>query len=486
MSVSSSPTRPSWCIRTCVLGLSILLGGFGLLAEEASSAASSPSPDTVVAAAPTPVRTATPVRTVAPVRTATPAPTATPTVTASFAYYWVENHRLTDLWNGPASQPGATSLGTTEAQYCAFQVLDPQTDARLHVFNPARQEEVWVDAQDVGVAAVPERRVGPAPDGVNCTPYAFEPQGAPLDQRLVVALYYAWFDQATWTSGMTADLPMIPSWSDDPAGIQRQVGLAKEAGIDVLAQAWYGPMKNNPTERNFQSLLSSAERAGMRAALLLETDSVDWFPDRAAMVAALKHFLHIHAEHPAYLRVDGRPVILVWHPYTAFGEDGNRVNDKSRAAIDAWAALIRDADPERRALWIAEGDYFPLLEVFDGIFPYSIAWSPDPSKQLRSYSEKVRAFNTTNGARKLWAATAMPGYDDRLIPGRSDAFAVDRADGGYYRATFRGAIQSEPTWVMITSWNEWLEGTQIEPARGYGTRYLEITREMARAFKGRA
>ena len=476
-------TRTAPHARLSTLGIGFLIGCLAILVGGASSASVRPVDAEVLAAAATPKPTATRVTRTTPTPSLTA--TAVPTSGPSFAYKWVENYRLTELWSGPEGLPDVTSFGTTDAQFCAFQVLEPQTSSRLLVYNPAKQAEVWIDAQAVGAIVAPERRLGPAPAEANCSGAVYEPAGVPVDQRLVVALYYAWFDQSTWTSGMTEDAPTVPYRSDDPTTIERQLAWAKQAGIDVFAQAWYGPRDNNPTEKNFRTLLASAERAGMRAALLFETDSEDWFPDRGAMVTALRHFLRVHAEHPGYLRVNGRPVILVWHPYTAFGPDGQRVNDKSQAAVDAWASLIQEVDPQHQAMWIAEGDYFPMLEVFDGIFPYSIAWSPDPPKQLRSYSERVRAFNEKHDTRKLWAATAMPGYDDRAIPGRADAFAVGRAEGGYYRSTFRGAIYSEPSWVVITSWNEWLEGTQVEPSSSYGMRYLDITREMAQWFKRR-
>src|SRR5262249_17789046 len=161
--------------------------------------------------------------------------------------------------------------------------------------------------------------------------------------------------------------------------------------------------------------------------------------------------LQVHAEHPNYFRVGGRPVILVWRPIAVFGPDGARVNQKNQAAVQAWRSLLDEVDPGRRALWIAEGDYFAMLDVFDGIFPYSIAWSPDPATQLQSYGQRVRDYNIQIRSQKLWIATAMPGYDDTRIAGRSGTFAVDRKDGAYYRTTFRGAIASRPSWVVITS-----------------------------------
>jgi hypothetical protein len=36
---------------------------------------------------------------------------------------------------------------------------------------------------------------------------------------------------------------------------------------------------------------------------------------------------------------------------------------------------------------------------------------------------------------------------------------------------------------MITSWNEWLEGHQIEPGRSYGDLYLRLTRDYGDAYR---
>ncbi|MGH9201206.1 MAG: glycoside hydrolase family 99-like domain-containing protein, partial [Vicinamibacterales bacterium] len=86
------------------------------------------------------------------------------------------------------------------------------------------------------------------------------------------------------------------------------------------------------------------------------------------------------------------------------------------------------------------------------------------------------------GAFKYWVSTAMPGWDDTRA-GRSSAYVRPRADGEYYRQSFNGAITSGADWVIVTSFNEWVEGTQIEPSATYGDFYLNLTRDLANAFR---
>ena len=448
-----------------------------------------------------------PVPTMRPTPTMPPPPTPVPPTPTPKPEQWVKNHRVTEMWSGPASDRGAISFGQTSSTFCSFRIERTEDDARMLVYNPYADGQFWIDADAVGPVPAPERRRGPKPPNQNCAEAIYDdrvtltpgpavtslpappttPATRPTDPRvgqpLVLALYYPWYDPDTWERGETSDLPAEPYASADPAAIRRHVGWAREAGIDVLVSAWFGLKDANPTETNFTTLLAEAERSGLRAALLLETDSQQFYPSRESMVESLRHFVEVHGNHPGYLRVDGRPVILVWRPESVYGPDGRRVNAKNAAAVSAWERLIADADPAHRALWIAEGDFFEMLRVFDGIFPYSVAWSPDPAQQLASYGQTVRSRASSLGARKIWAATAMPGYDDTRIEGRPKTFAVARQDGAYYETTFQGAIDSHPDWVVITSFNEWLEGTQIEPSRGYGRRYLDLTRILADRFK---
>src|SRR5205085_3676455 len=65
-------------------------------------------------------------------------------------------------------------------------------------------------------------------------------------------------------------------------------------------------------------------------------------------------------------------------------------------------------------------------------------------------------------ARLLCAPSVGPGYDALRATG--DGLARSRRDGATYDAMWQAAIDAGADRVTITSYNEWHEGTQIEPA----------------------
>ena len=59
-----------------------------------------------------------------------------------------------------------------------------------------------------------------------------------------------------------------------------------------------------------------------------------------------------------------------------------------------------------------------------------------------------------------------------------------RPSHGYYQATWDGALASSPSWaVVVSTFNEWMESTQIEPSQQWGDQYLQLTRQNAELFK---
>lgn len=287
-------------------------------------------------------------------------------------------------------------------------------------------------------------------------------------ERLVLAFYYTWYTPDSF-GNKTSDQPIQPYSSSDRATIERHVTQARAAAIDALVQSWYGPNGGsaNQTEPNFVTLLDVAAAQGLRAAVDVET-SAPFFQTRDDVQSALASLLATHARHPAYLKVDGKPVIFFWF--------------NSRFSVEEWQAIRDAVDPNRQSIWIAEGTNTDYLRVFDGHHLYTIAWSSDPQTTLNLWGDRVRSKASGLSGRKYWVGTAMPGWDNTRS-GRPNAYVRNRSNGDYYRDSFNGAITSAADWVIITSFNEWVEGTQIEPSTSYGDFYINLTRDLAAAFR---
>ena len=54
---------------------------------------------------------------------------------------------------------------------------------------------------------------------------------------------------------------------------------------------------------------------------------------------------------------------------------------------------------------------------------------------------------------------------------------------GGYLADAGAAMNARSDWVLITSFNEWHEGSEIEPSVEWGDRFIDSTRALSREFR---
>jgi hypothetical protein len=184
---------------------------------------------------------------------------------------------------------------------------------------------------------------------------------------------------------------------------------------------------------------------------------------RAKLLEGLRYAVTTLAAHPAYFRFNGEPVIFFWrNDFIAPGE---------------WPAIRAKTDPNRSTLWIAEGVSTGWLNEFDGLHLYNVAWSRDFFQAQNKFAVPTRK------AGRLWVGTAMPGWNDTKVKGRAGTYAKDRGAGQFYRDSFMGAAATFPDILIITSFNEWMEGSHIEPSTSFGNFYLDLTRELIARYR---
>ena len=255
------------------------------------------------------------------------------------------------------------------------------------------------------------------------------------------AFMYPWFSEAWDQGGLDPFTQFTPSLgrydSSAPGIIDQQVGLAKGAGLDAFINSWWGP--GHHTDSATMDVLNRIPRSpnpDFRIAIYYEEEGhAD--PSAAAIKGDLE-YLERFFSHPAYLRVDGKPVVFVW----ATGGDGTGM-------------AARWSDAKR----LYGGDVHIVLKVFSGY--RDVADQPDSWHQYgpsTSYSEHLPHSAVVSPG--FWhAKEASPRLGRDPARFRNDVEAM-KASGAF--------------WQLVTTWNEWGEGTSVEPATEFGSTYLDI------------
>ena len=115
-------------------------------------------------------------------------------------------------------------------------------------------------------------------------------------ERLVLAFYYNWFDENTWTPSKVPDFPAATYVSRDRAAMARHIDQAKSAGIDALVVNWWGPQDNNQTETNLRAMLDEAAARGFRIAVDVDLNS-PYLRSAGAIQAAMSTLLNLSLIH---------------------------------------------------------------------------------------------------------------------------------------------------------------------------------------------
>jgi hypothetical protein len=193
-------------------------------------------------------------------------------------------------------------------------------------------------------------------------------------------------------------------------------------------------------------------------------------------VSDLVYLVSKYGADNAFLKVRGQPVIFIY----------GRV--MSQVPPSAWPEILRRAHAQAGDfLLVADGYSDRNAKLFDGLHTYNICGQVKKAMQLvpdgirtwaAAYYEEV--VDRARHYGRISCVDVIPGYDDTKI--RHPGLNVDRMDGQLYRILWEEAIRAKPDWILITSWNEWHEGSEIEPSYELGDKYLKITDLYATAF----
>jgi len=127
-----------------------------------------------------------------------------------------------------------------------------------------------------------------------------------------------------------------------------------------------------------------------------------------------------------------------------------------------------------------------LRAAFAGCFPGEGVFLVADATWGEIGQDRTTEWTATITGPKLYPGVAQigPGYNDSPVPGRTTPHR-EREDGNFYRYSWQKAIAHRPQLVLLETWNEMHEGTEICQTRETGLKYVELTSEwIARLRRG--
>jgi hypothetical protein len=254
-----------------------------------------------------------------------------------------------------------------------------------------------------------------------------------------------------------------PYHGGSEALLEYQAALMKLAGIDGVIFDWYGSYEANDfgeIHSYTKAMVAVLKRAGLRFLVCYEDNTLNMMGKTGDAALAIGGGVFDWAQRnwfadSTYIHYEGRPVVL------CFGPQHFRTREQWDTVFSAVNPKPWFADLDNRYSW-ADGSYnWPPMGRSDSD---GILQRPALENYLNGfYNGKQR-----NNAYRI--ATVFSAFDDCYEDvGNTSYGTLEYADGAVFDVTFKKAMEFRPHIIQIATWNDYGEGTIIEPTieRGY-------------------
>ena len=246
------------------------------------------------------------------------------------------------------------------------------------------------------------------------------------------AFYYPWFAE-TWHSTDKFHPSAGQYSSDDRATVDRQMADLAYAGEQAVITSWWGQGTHKEQTR-FPMLMDSAKAHGLTVAPYYEKEGVSdtSLADIKADLAYLRTYEQ--ANPGAFLHVNGKPVIFVYNAASSTA---------SCSAVSKWKQATNGF-----------ADWYVNMKVFNGY-----ATCADQPSSWHQYGPAA-------------AVSSHLPYSYNVSPGFYQ-YAESAPRLSHDLTRFKSNLASQTTsgaqWQLVTSYNEWGEGTAVESTNEWAT-----------------
>ena len=341
--------------------------------------------------------------------------------------------------------------------------------------------------------------------------------------KYTVAVYYMpyWDTKAQW-KGLESVRPRykgqyqpeVPLWGplvNSPATMEKYVHAMTTHGINTIIFDWFRFQTTRKLEGPLTSFLKDASRHQIKFALMWANPP--GFGHRAAV--GQRRFDQIaddaiaYFKHPNYWTIDGKPYFSIYWLSTLLREFGGVV--KTRAALDGFRRRARKAGLPGLHLNLVTTSYIDE-EAKIMLLTQGQSMPDNPAKKIQTLGELVAALGfdsttwytwmhwvTAMGEYKPWGNAAIALWKKQPLPGipffpnvTMGWDGMPQGEGGLIvnntPREFEGFLLKTRHWLdahpasknilTINAWNEWGEGSYLEPDVVHRMAYLDAVRKV--------
>lgn len=299
----------------------------------------------------------------------------------------------------------------------------------------------------------------------------------------ISAFYYPWYSPTRhWDTGYKLT-PVLGEYSSrEPAVIKQHVSWAANHGVNAFYLSWWGP--NSWEDRTIRNhFIPHADFHSLDFAILYESTGrlnvqsgqIDLSKSRnRTRLRNDFHFLEDRFfDSPGYPTINGKYPVFLYLTRIFSGEIKAAIGGL-RESTDHPLYLIGD-----QVYWQSPSDSQSqaVLDAMDAVTAYNMHTSVSGidegfiDKVADQYTKWRQAAEDHNTE---FIPNVIPGFDDSAVRPNADHPVISRSPDRFNRflETVRPMTTDIPM-LSITSFNEWHENTQIEPAEQYDNGYLE-------------
>ena len=342
-----------------------------------------------------------------------------------------------------------------------------------------------------------------------------------LNRPQVGSYYYPWYTIDRWKRDENVlGKPYLGFYdSNNEKVIDQHLRWANQAGIDYLIYSWLGtnPEKTDEREKS-ETFIKQAQNSNLKIMPLYETplalnqspENIDFDQEFSTnekagdrFIKDMLYFVELATDSEGFLKINQCPRISIYlarnlvNSETYFKRLKQKLANTGRcldltADVAFWGSSNK---PLARSVLSSNSQWKWLSENFSAVYGYNMyssdlnAYGIDNEPSFDNLFIKAKKENqrfwkqSSNSVGMKYQYSIQPGYDDRALRGMNRPATPQSAEFLLrdWQRIFNTLDFGDH--VLITSFNEWYEGTAIEPSKKNGLELIKKNKDITNRIK---